>query len=95
MQKTELFNIIEKADEEYRYICNIELSEKEKKSLRFRRSLYITEDMQAGDIISEKNMRAIRPGLGLAPKFYDKLLGKKVTCDISRGTPVSWSVIEK
>ncbi|MCP4705990.1 MAG: pseudaminic acid synthase [candidate division Zixibacteria bacterium] len=74
---------------------NYELTEKEKKSRQFRRSLYITEDMRAGDRITDKNMRAIRPGLGLAPKEYDKLLGKKVTCDIRRGTAVSWSIIEE
>ena len=74
---------------------NYALTEKEKKSRQFRRSLYITEDMRAGDIISEKNIRAIRPGLGLPPKYYDKLLGKKVTGDVRRGTPVSWSLIGK
>lgn len=74
---------------------NYILTEKEKKSRQFRRSLYITENMKAGDIISSKNLRAIRPGLGLPPKFYDKLLGKKVTCDVRRGTPVSWSLIGK
>lgn len=74
---------------------NYALTEKEKTSRQFRRSLYITEDMKTGDVISQNNLRAIRPGLGLPPKFYDKLLGKKVTCDVRRGTPVSWSLIGK
>ncbi|MCD6248970.1 MAG: pseudaminic acid synthase [candidate division Zixibacteria bacterium] len=69
------------------------LSEKEKQSLRFRRSLYIVADMKAGDIFDENNLRAIRPGLGLAPKYYERLLGKKVTKDIDRGTALSWDMI--
>ena len=69
------------------------ITEQEKKSLQFRRSLYIVEDMKAGDVITEKNMRCIRPGLGLAPKYYDMLLGKHVTREIKRGTPVDWNLI--
>lgn len=53
------------------------INEQEQKSLQFRRSLYIVEDMQAGDVISERNMRSIRPGLGLAPKYYDIFAGQK------------------
>lgn len=69
------------------------VTEQEKKSLQFRRSLYIVEDMKAGDVITEKNMRCIRPGMGLAPKYYDVLLGKRVRTDVNRGTPVSWDLI--
>lgn len=69
------------------------ITEQEKKSLQFRRSLYIVDDMKAGDVITENNMRCIRPGLGLSPKYYDIMLGKRVTCDIERGTPVAWSTI--
>lgn len=65
----------------------------ERASLIFRRSLYITEDMNAGEELSEKNMRAIRPGLGLAPKYYDMLLGKRVNRDVKKGTPISWEFI--
>ena len=63
--------------------------------MQFRRSLYVVEDMKAGDVITEKNMRCIRPGLGLAPKYHDMLLGKRVNRDIERGTPVSWNMIEQ
>ncbi len=69
-------------------------AEKEKASLVFRRSLYFVEDMQPGDTITPKNLRAIRPGLGLAPKHYESLLGKKVHSTIKRGTPVAWPLIE-
>lgn len=67
--------------------------EQEKKSLQFRRSLYIVEDMKKGDILTKKNLRSIRPGLGLAPKYYEALLGKKVNKDITRGTAVEWEMI--
>jgi pseudaminic acid synthase len=65
----------------------------ERTSLSHRRSLYIGEDMKAGDILTEKNLRRIRPGLGLAPKFYDELLGRRVNRDLAKGTPVSWDII--
>ncbi|MBU0486130.1 MAG: pseudaminic acid synthase [Proteobacteria bacterium] len=67
--------------------------EKEKKSLRYRRSLYVVEDMQIGEILTEKNMRAIRPGLGLPPKFYNVLLGKRVKQAVKRGVPLDWALI--
>lgn len=65
----------------------------ETKSLVFRRSLYITEDMKAGEVLTEKNLRAIRPGLGLPPKFLEQMLGKKVVRDIKRGTPASMDLV--
>lgn len=71
-----------------------EMAEQEKKSLQFRRSLYVVEDMKAGDIFTENNLRRIRPGLGLAPKYYDIILGKKSNKDIERGTPFHWELME-
>lgn len=68
-------------------------TEKEKTSLVFRRSLYVVEDMKAGDKFSAKNVRAIRPGYGLAPKFYDDTIGKTVKRDVARGTPLSHDLI--
>ena len=65
----------------------------EEKSLVFRRSLYIVEDMRAGDVITAENMRAIRPGCGLSPRYYDMLLGRRVGCDVRRGTPLSWELL--
>lgn len=73
-------------------IC-YELQEQEEKSLQFRRSLYIVEDMKKGDVITEQNMRSIRPGLGLSPKYYDILIGKKVSCNVRRGTCLKWDMV--
>lgn len=70
------------------------VQEQEKKSLAFRRSLYVTEDMKAGEVFTEKNLRRIRPGLGLPPKYYDTILGRKVKCDVQRGTALSWNLVE-
>ena len=71
-----------------------EMQEQEKKSVVFRRSLYIVEDMKAGDVITEQNMRSIRPGLGLSPKYYEELLGRKVRKNIAKGTALSWDLLE-
>ena len=71
-----------------------ERAEQEQKSLQFRRSLYVVENMKAGDVFTEKNLRRIRPGMGLSPKYYDALLGRCVKCDVKRGTPVSWDLVE-
>jgi pseudaminic acid synthase len=65
----------------------------EQGSLVFRRSLYICEDLEAGDILTSKNLRAIRPGYGLPPKYINQLLGKKVSKNTKKGTPVSWEFI--
>jgi pseudaminic acid synthase len=64
----------------------------EKPSLKHRRSLYITKDLQAGEEVSLENIRAIRPGLGLPPKYLEILLGKKVKISIKKGTPVTWDL---
>ncbi|HQQ33333.1 MAG TPA: pseudaminic acid synthase [Methylophilus sp.] len=65
----------------------------EKKSIQFRRSLYIVEDIKAGEVLTTKNLKAIRPGLGLATKYLPVFLGKRVARDCPRGTPLSWDVI--
>ena len=66
----------------------------EKGSLQFRRSLYIAENMKAGDRFTAKNLRAVRPGLGLPPKYYAELLGKAVVCDVVRGTAITWDLVK-
>lgn len=65
----------------------------EQASLVFRRSLYVTEDLKAGAVLTEKNLRSIRPGYGLPPDFFDVLLGKRVNRDLKRGTAMSWEYI--
>ncbi len=64
------------------------------KSLQFRRSLYVVKDMKAGDVLTLGNLRAIRPGLGLPPKYLEQLLGKAVKHDIKKGTALVWALIK-
>lgn len=68
-------------------------TEKEKDSLQFRRSLYVVKDMKAGEKFTAENLRVLRPGMGMAPKFYDMLLGKTVNTDLKKGTPVKWDIL--
>ena len=68
-------------------------TEKEKASLVFRRSLYVVADVKAGEKLTSTNVRAIRPGNGIAPKFYDEVIGKTAKRDIARGTPLSHDLI--
>jgi N-acetylneuraminate synthase len=65
----------------------------EKKSMTFRRSLYVCKDLKAGDVLSKENVRAIRPGYGLAPKFFDLVMGKRVNRDMKRGEALRWEFI--
>lgn len=68
-------------------------TEAEKASLQYRRSIYVARDMKAGEVFNEENLRRVRPGLGLAPKYYPMLLGRRVKNDVSKGTPVSWDLL--
>jgi pseudaminic acid synthase len=69
-------------------------TEREKSSLQFRRSLYVVADVKAGQLITRENVRAIRPGFGLSPKFFEEVVGKRATQDLTMGTPLSWGHIE-
>jgi N-acetylneuraminate synthase len=67
----------------------------EAESVIFRRSLYFVSDVKAGSVIKPSDVRRIRPGFGLPPKFYEEILGKKVTRDVTRGQAVTWDLIKK
>jgi N-acetylneuraminate synthase len=69
-------------------------SPSERASLAFRRSLFVVADVAAGDVFTEENVRAIRPGDGLPPVELDRVLGKRALVDIERGTPLSWELVE-
>jgi pseudaminic acid synthase len=72
---------------------NYDLSEKIKKSREFSRSLFVVEDINEGDCFTDKNIRSIRPGFGLHPKYYNEILGKKAKMGIKKGTPLNWYFI--
>lgn len=69
------------------------LTDKQQKGREFCRSLYVVKDMKAGEEITKENVRSIRPGYGMHPKFYNEIMGAKVKTDISVGTALSWELI--
>lgn len=68
---------------------------KEFENVIFRKSLFVVSNIKKGEKFTEKNVKTIRPGHGLEPKYYDKILGKTAKADIEKGTPFSWSLIKK
>lgn len=75
-------------------IVDYNLTEKQAKGRDFSRSLYIAEDIMAGELFTEKNLRSVRPGFGLHPKYYNQLLGKKATTHLEKGTPMQLDFAE-
>ncbi len=71
------------------------LTEKMKKGREFSRSLFVVKDMKAGEIFTEENVRSIRPGYGLHPKYLKDILGKKARKNIKKGTPLKWDLVIK
>lgn len=69
-------------------------TDNEKKSIIFRRSLYIVQDLKTGDKLTKENVRAIRPGLGLATKYLDLVLGKTINRDVLRGTALTFKLLD-
>jgi pseudaminic acid synthase len=75
-------------------IVDYELSEKKKKSREFSRSLFIVEDVKKGEMLTEKNVKSIRPGFGLHPKYYNNIIGKKINKNVKKGTPLTFELID-
>jgi pseudaminic acid synthase len=63
-------------------------------NIKFRRSIYAAQDIAAGEILTTRNIRVVRPGFGLAPKHYEQLLGRRANCDLRAGTAMAWSHIQ-
>ena len=89
-QMTEQIRMVEKALGRVTY----ELTEKQKGEREHARSLFIAEDMKAGDVLNEANVRSVRPANGLHTRYYEELLGRKVNRDVKMGTPLSWELID-
>ena len=96
MEPEEMKQLVVEAERAWQALGQISYgpTEAEKSSLTFRRSLYITEDMKKGDVLTEKNLRIVRPGLGLLPKYYDLIVGRKVNQNVKKGTAVEWELVE-
>jgi sialic acid synthase SpsE len=92
LEPAEMEQLVIESERAWRSLGHISYgpTEAEMKSLRFRRSLYITRDIKAGETLSAGNLRAIRPGAGLSPKYLDMVIGKKIKHDAIAGTPLRW-----
>lgn len=88
-QMVESIRIIEKALGS----INFNLTEKTRKSRNSRRSLFVVRDIKKGESITKDNIRSIRPGDGLEPKYYDDILGKKAAYNIKKGNPLEWKML--
>ena len=68
-------------------------TESENESMTFRRSIYVSENMKKGDLLTTKNTRIVRPNFGLSPSLYTNILGRRISKTIKKGTPLSWDLI--
>jgi len=95
MEPTELAQLVVETERAWQALGKVSYgsTEAEKKSMVFRRSLYVVQDLKAGDELTKDNVRAIRPGLGLATKYLEVVLGKVVKQNVKRGTAMSWELI--
>jgi len=96
MEPAEFKKMVEDIRDAERAIGKVDysISEKEKNSRIFRRSIFAVEDIKAGEELNEDNIKIIRPGYGLKPKHWDNVLKAKAIKDIEKGTPLSWSMIK-
>lgn len=97
MEPHELKLLVEESERAFLALGHIqtEVQDIEKKSLLYKRSIYISKDLEAGEILSEENLRIIRPALGLAPKYWEEVIGKTINQSSKAGTPLSWEMIDK
>lgn len=95
MEPAEMAQLVVESKRAWQALGNVSYGpmEAEKKSIQFRRSLYITRDLKAGEKLTTENIRAIRPGLGLPTKYLEMMLGKTVVRDVVRGTPLAWNLL--
>ncbi|MCA1055309.1 pseudaminic acid synthase [Rossellomorea aquimaris] len=95
LEPNELKQLVTEANRAFDAIGQIKYgpTEKEKNSLKRRRSIYIVKDIKAGEILTKEHIKCIRPGLGLSPKYFNVLVGKTVKRDLKKGTPMSWDIV--
>lgn len=91
MEPQEMKQLVEECNNAYLALGQVtyELSESEKKSLTFRRSLYVVKDIKKGELFTPENIRSIRPGFGLHPRHYEEILGKTAKKDLKFGAPIT------
>ena len=97
LEKPELIQLCEDSKTAWQALGKIdyERKESEKDNLVFRRSLYVVKDIKEGEEFTHENVRIIRPGFGLLPKFYEDVIGSVCSCSIGRGEPLTWGMVKK
>lgn len=96
LEPDELGNMVKSIREVEKALGNVnyDLTEGTNKSRELCRSLFVVKDMKKGEAFKEENLRSIRPGFGLHPKYYNEVIGKVASNDIKRGTPMNWNLIK-
>jgi pseudaminic acid synthase len=96
LEPHEFKNMVESVREAQQALGQVsyEISEHEKASKFFRRSLFVVKDMKAGEMFTEENIHSIRPAYGLSPKYLPEILGRQAVHDISKGEPLKWSLVK-
>lgn len=95
MEPAEMAQLVVETERAWRALGRVSYgsTDAEKKSLQYRRSLYVVKDIKAGDVLTKENVRAIRPGLGLPTKYLEQVLGKTAGRDVKRGTALTWELL--
>ena len=95
IEPNELKLLVEESERAFLSLGHIQygIQDSEKRSLRFKRSIYVVKDISQGDRFTTENIRIIRPGDGLKPKYFNEILGKKASNNIKQGTPLNWDFI--
>lgn len=92
LEPDEFASLVKETDAAWKSLGGVSIgpTKEEEHSLQFRRSIYVSKDIKAGEVLTTKNLSVIRPGFGLDPKYYDLLLGKPSKRALKKGTPLSW-----
>ncbi len=95
IEPDEMKALVEESERAFLALGDVQfgIQKAEEKSLRYKRSIYVVKDIAEGEEFTKENIRVIRPGDGLQPKFFEQVLGKKSSRDLKRGTPLSWELI--
>lgn len=95
IEPEELQSLVVESERAYLALGKIQygVQKAEEKSLLYKRSLFVSQDIKMGEKFTKENVRVIRPGTGLPPKYYDLVIGRTAKTDILRGTPLSWDLL--
>ncbi len=95
LEPAEMAQLVQETERAWQALGQISYgpTQAEKKSLQYRRSLYVVENLKAGEVLTQANVRAIRPGLGLPTKYLGIVLGRTVKQNVSRGTALAWELL--